>query len=67
MGTLFPPTMGLGLVETRCNPSTLAAVGVGATDSAYTEAGPIPGHPIPSDAASRWRPMIRRYGGCRAS
>lgn len=58
MGKLAP-TIGLAISDTRCSPTTLRATGAGVRDSAYTEAGPIPGHPVPTDTASRWRPQIR--------
>lgn len=59
MGDMLAPMAGLGVFDTRLNPDTLEAVGVGTRDSAYTESGPIPGHPVPADLASRWRPMVR--------
>lgn len=53
------PMFGLGVVDTRLSSDTLAAKGAVALASAYTEAGPVPGHPVPTDPASRWRPYMR--------
>lgn len=53
------PTFGLVVFDDRLTSETLAPTGATANDSAYTEEGPIPGHPVPDDAASRWRPQVR--------
>lgn len=52
------PGFGLVLLDERIGNATLTAVGVGTTDSAYTEDGPLPGSPVPADSASTWRPQI---------
>lgn len=52
------PGFGLVLLDERVSTDTLTAKGVGTTDSAYTEDEPIPGSPVPADAASTWRPQI---------
>ena len=57
MGNQVDPGFGLVILETRLTPDLLTDKGAGTFDSAYTEAGPIPGHPEPDDATSRWRPQ----------
>ena len=59
MGSKRSPGWGLVALDTRLSPDTLRATGLGTFDSAYTEAGPIPGRPVPDDEASRWRPQMR--------
>lgn len=51
------PQVGLGLFGV-IPADTLAPVGNGVLDSDYTEAGPIPGIPVPDEAISRWRPSL---------
>lgn len=57
MGALRNPTFGILVPETRANPDTLLASGTG--NALYTQAGPVPGHPVPEEASSRWRPQVR--------
>lgn len=52
------PGFGLLFFEELISQDTLAAKGSGAAESAYTEAGPIPGHPEPRTEGTRWRPQI---------
>lgn len=51
------PGFGLGLPSRSLSTATLAAVGSGTFDSAYTQAGPGPGTPVPA-AGSSWRPQV---------
>ncbi|MEQ1565384.1 MAG: hypothetical protein ABMA64_07080 [Myxococcota bacterium] len=53
------PGFGIGVFDTRLEEGTLAPVGAGTFDSAYSEAGPQPGRPASADAASTWRPHMR--------
>jgi hypothetical protein len=52
------PGFGLGLLRRAVGMATLAALGAGDHDSAYTQDGPGPGHPVPTEPGSRWRPQI---------
>ena len=60
MSAPVTPGFGLGIFDTRLSPTTIAAQGAGALQSSYTEAGPVPGVPSPTNTASRWRPQIRQ-------
>lgn len=53
MGSRISPTFGLVLID-RFLSGELSE-----TDSTYSQAGPSPGNPEPTDAASRWLPYIR--------
>lgn len=52
------PTWGIGIPDLRLSPDTETAQGTGGTDSSYTEAGPEPGRPEPTDPVSTWRPHV---------
>lgn len=52
------PRGGLGIPDVRLRSTALVAKGAGVLASAYTEAGPEPGHPVSQEAGSRWRPQI---------
>jgi hypothetical protein len=51
------PTVGLGLFGV-IPADTLRDVGAGTFDSSYTEAGPMPGRPVPEEVLSRWQPSM---------
>ena len=51
------PTILVGLPEPTATVDELVATGAGADESAYTEAGPVPGHPEPT-SGSAYRPAI---------
>lgn len=51
------PAVGLGLFGV-IPVDALRDVGVGTFDSDYTEAGPIPGRPVPEETLSRWQPSM---------
>lgn len=53
------PGFGLVVLEPRLSTATLAPRGLLAVESAYTESGPQPGHPVASDPNSRWRPQAQ--------
>jgi hypothetical protein len=55
MTTTREPGFGLVLFSRAVATATLAAVGAGPRQSSYTEAGPVPGHPV---SESDWRPQI---------
>jgi len=61
MGTRQAPGWGLLLIDERLSASTEAAQGSGTLESAYTEAGPRPGLPVPSDTTSAWRASMGTY------
>jgi hypothetical protein len=55
----LPPGFGLAIIDTRLSSDTIAAKGVGVLQSAYTESGPIPGHPSTLNAVpTSWRPQV---------
>lgn len=58
MGDKLAPWGGWLVFDTRLTPDVITAQGAGTYDSAYTQAGPGPGHPEPQDSASRWRPQV---------
>lgn len=58
MGSRRDPGYGLVVLDSRLSSDKIASKGAGTRDSAYTEAGPQPGHPVPGDTASRWRPLV---------
>ena len=49
---------GLVLFDERVSPDTLTAKGAAAAQSAYTESGPGPGHPVPVTVGSEWRAQV---------
>jgi hypothetical protein len=55
---LVSPKLGLGVMDGRLVESSLEAAGAGVLESAYTQAGPIPGVPEPLEAGSTWRPHL---------
>jgi hypothetical protein len=57
MGARKEPGFGIVVLDARLSSDTLVARGAGAQESAYTQAEPIPGHPVRDDARSRWRPQ----------
>lgn len=59
MSGRIDPGWGLVVFDEALTPEILTNQGAGARNSAYTEAGPQPGHPVPADAASRWRPSAQ--------
>jgi hypothetical protein len=58
MARVVTDLQGFVIVEERIGTDTLAAVGAGATDSSYTQAGARPGTAIPSDERTSIIPRI---------
>ena len=61
MGSRRDPGFGLLLIDTRLSPDSEVAQGATSVDSAYTQANPQPGTPVPGYASSSWRPQISGY------
>jgi hypothetical protein len=52
------PKFGMLVPDSRFVPVNEEAVGITGISSAYTQAGPKPGTPQPTDQTSRWRPYM---------
>lgn len=56
--TSVPALRGIALHSDRANEAAITAIGAGATDSSYNQAGPRPGQATISDTKSKLRPRL---------